>query len=90
MICKDCKVILGESVITRHRLVVIDMCLKMLNCNKGVITCTRIRWSRLKGENLKSFMDSGLVNEEGGTLMEHQYDVDLYGEKSKSFIDCLG
>ena len=47
-ICKDCKVIPGESLTTQHRVVVLDIRLKHSINRKKIYTIPRIKWWKLK------------------------------------------
>ena len=50
--CKDCKVIPGESLTTQHRLVVLDICIKIWKRRNIRQRNSRIRWWGLKGETI--------------------------------------
>ncbi|XP_043710423.1 uncharacterized protein LOC122659376 [Telopea speciosissima] len=47
LLCKDCKVIPGESLTTQHRLVVLDMYPGTRQRKKEKQVCPKIRWGRL-------------------------------------------
>ena len=56
--CKDCKVIPGESVVTQHRLLVLDFWCEGKRGNKRkeqINKEPKIRWWKLTGENEKLF-----------------------------------
>ena len=68
-ICKDCKVIPGESLTTQHRLMVLDVRIKKWKRKKRGINYTKIRWWNLKNEKLAKFRDK-LKNEGKWNLEE--------------------
>ena len=56
-ICKDCKVIPGESLTTQHRVVVLDIRLKYNINSKKICTTSRIKWWKLKDEKQNIFKE---------------------------------
>ena len=57
LICKDCKVIPGESLSTQHRLMVLDISIKKWSRKTNVNKRLRTKWWNLKGDNLIHFKD---------------------------------
>ena len=53
--CKDCKVILGESITSQHRLQVLDVAMKKQLRKMRDIKSSRIRWWNLKGEKVEMY-----------------------------------
>ena len=51
--CKVCKVILGESVATQRRVVVLDICIGRWKRRGIRLINSMIRWWGFKGENKK-------------------------------------
>ncbi|XP_077223408.1 uncharacterized protein LOC143857020 [Tasmannia lanceolata] len=52
-----CKVTPGECLVTQHRLVVLDICIKRWKRKDRDVRHPRTRWWDLKGEKLKMFKD---------------------------------
>ena len=50
LLCKDCKVIPGECLVTQHRLLVLDICLKGNNRRRREVRYPRTKWWALRGE----------------------------------------
>ncbi|XP_043717506.1 uncharacterized protein LOC122665422 [Telopea speciosissima] len=57
LLYKDCKVIPRESLTAQHRVVVLDMYLGTRQRKKANQVCPKIRWGRLQGVLLESFID---------------------------------
>ena len=55
--CKDCKVIPGESLTSRHRIMVADIWIKTKSREKRKIINPKIKWWNLKGEKLELFKE---------------------------------
>ena len=55
--CKDCKVIPRESLITQHRVTLLDIHIKGQHCTRQDPRIPRTRWWNLKGEKLVVFQD---------------------------------
>ncbi|XP_070008212.1 uncharacterized protein [Nicotiana sylvestris] len=49
-LCEDCKVIPGETLSTQHRLLVMDICIRMRRKKRSVQGRLRIRWGVLTKE----------------------------------------
>jgi hypothetical protein len=61
--CKDCKVILGESLSTQHRLVILDTCIRS---RKRVVVnkmYPKTRWRDLKGKRATIFTGKVIEDE---------------------------
>ncbi|XP_043687728.1 uncharacterized protein LOC122638941 [Telopea speciosissima] len=56
-LCKDCKIIPGESLTAQRRLMVLDMYLSTGKRKKAKQVCPKIRWGRFQGVLLESFFD---------------------------------
>lgn len=62
-VCKDCKVIPGESLTTQHRVLILDVRVARHNQIRRRVTNPRIKWWQLKGVKLLMFKQKWL--EEG-------------------------
>ncbi|XP_075111763.1 uncharacterized protein LOC107824137 [Nicotiana tabacum] len=52
-LCEDCKVIPGETLSTQHRLLVIDICIRIRRKKRSVQGRSRIRWGALTKDKAK-------------------------------------
>src|SRR5262249_47762436 len=63
VLCKDCKVIPGESLTPQHRILVMDVSIHRWKKNSIGNCCSKIKWWNLKGKNREAF-GNRLVKEE--------------------------
>ena len=54
-LCKDCKVILGESLVPQHRILVMDVYIQKCKRKDVFTSCPKTKWWNFKGENLAKF-----------------------------------
>lgn len=75
--CKDCKVILGESLLImmiQRRLMVLEICCRIWKRKKLIENFTRIRWWIFKDNNVR-FFKYRMEKEKGWNLDGHNIKI---------------
>ncbi|XP_070039795.1 uncharacterized protein [Nicotiana tomentosiformis] len=84
-LCKDCKVILGEILATHHRLLVMDVGVKLKRKKRSTRGRPRIRWGALTKDKPKSWKGGCRLWELGGAVVTQA----LYGQRQQTILERL-